>query len=483
MGASSVANWQIKLAFAACLAAWLISPADAAPDDAAIGTTSPRPNVVIFLSDDMGWGQLGYQGGKAVPTPNIDRIASQGVQLTQFYVQSVCSPTRAALLTGRYPFRNGMEERRPRARRGRHAPRRTHAGSSPGRRRLLHGDLRQVALGQLVQVSSAAGRAALPTSTAFTALIDSFTHRRDSIFDWHRNEQPLNEPGYSTDLIADEFARVVAAPTWPAPAFSMFPLTRCTGRMTAGRNRGKISRQPATGDAFVHGCRRRTDALRGREKRSARQHARDLPQRQRRAQERGPQWPVSRPQGRHVRRGRSRGLRACVGRGICPRAASSTKCCTSSISIPRWSSCAAARSSSPCRSTAATPGPRSPRATPSPHDEIVLSVPGLASSETGPPAIRVGNFKLVGDELYDLAHDVSETRDVAGEHPDIVAKLKGRLAQLASERRPPESHGRTPGNRPATAGRRREPRPDSRLDHRRCGGSRPVHEIEAKAAE
>src|SRR5215213_1371277 len=70
-----------------------------------------RPNIVIFLSDDMGWGQLGYQGGKDVATPNIDRIAREGVRLTQFYVQSVCSPTRAALLTGRYPFRNGMEER------------------------------------------------------------------------------------------------------------------------------------------------------------------------------------------------------------------------------------------------------------------------------------------------------------------------------------------------------------------------------------
>src|SRR5215218_1608260 len=70
-----------------------------------------KPNIVLFLSDDMGWGQLGYQGGQQVKTPSIDRIAREGVTLTQFYVQAVCSPTRAALMTGRYPFRNGMEER------------------------------------------------------------------------------------------------------------------------------------------------------------------------------------------------------------------------------------------------------------------------------------------------------------------------------------------------------------------------------------
>src|SRR5688500_17004710 len=77
----------------------------------AAGGTSPKPNIVIYLSDDLGWSQVGLNVGREVPTPNIDRIAREGAKLTQFYVQSVCSPTRAALLTGRYPFRNGMEER------------------------------------------------------------------------------------------------------------------------------------------------------------------------------------------------------------------------------------------------------------------------------------------------------------------------------------------------------------------------------------
>jgi arylsulfatase A-like enzyme len=80
----------------------------------------------------------------------------------------------------------------------------------------------------------------------------------------------------------------------------------------------------------------------------------------------------------------------------------------------------------------------------SPRSELILSVPGLETSETGPPAIRVGDYKLVGDELYHLADDPGETRDLAGQMPDRVAAMKLRLQQLAEERRTPEVHGRPP---------------------------------------
>jgi arylsulfatase A-like enzyme len=68
------------------------------------------PNILVILSDDMNWHHPGFNGGPVL-TPNLDRLAEQGTMLSQFYVHSVCSPTRAAFLTGRYPFRNGMEER------------------------------------------------------------------------------------------------------------------------------------------------------------------------------------------------------------------------------------------------------------------------------------------------------------------------------------------------------------------------------------
>lgn len=67
---------------------------------------SVKPNVVYIMADDVGWGDLSVHGG-GVPTPNIDRIFSQGVELTQFMGWCVCSPTRAMLLTGRHPIRVG----------------------------------------------------------------------------------------------------------------------------------------------------------------------------------------------------------------------------------------------------------------------------------------------------------------------------------------------------------------------------------------
>jgi len=68
-----------------------------------------RPNIVLFLADDLGWGDLGCYGCEHIQTPNLDRFATQGVQLTQCYSGSaVCSPSRSALLTGRTPHRNGV---------------------------------------------------------------------------------------------------------------------------------------------------------------------------------------------------------------------------------------------------------------------------------------------------------------------------------------------------------------------------------------
>src|SRR5262245_53935353 len=70
-----------------------------------------RPNVLVFLMDDVGWGDFGcYGAGVAVgaPTPNFDRIARNGLQLTSCYSEPTCSPSRATLLTGRVPNRHGL---------------------------------------------------------------------------------------------------------------------------------------------------------------------------------------------------------------------------------------------------------------------------------------------------------------------------------------------------------------------------------------
>ena len=70
-----------------------------------------KPNVVFILADNVGYGDMGPYGGgelRGYPTPNADRLAREGLRLTQFLVESTCTPSRAALMTGQYPIRNGL---------------------------------------------------------------------------------------------------------------------------------------------------------------------------------------------------------------------------------------------------------------------------------------------------------------------------------------------------------------------------------------
>ena len=70
-------------------------------------TTRP-PNIVLLLADDLGIGDVGCFGNVTLRTPNIDRLATEGVKLTHFLAAgAICTPSRAALLTGRYPIRSG----------------------------------------------------------------------------------------------------------------------------------------------------------------------------------------------------------------------------------------------------------------------------------------------------------------------------------------------------------------------------------------
>jgi len=73
------------------------------------GKTAPRPNLVVILADDLGYGDLGVQGSRAIETPHVDKVAAEGMRFTQFYSSApICSPSRAGLLTGRYPLRSGI---------------------------------------------------------------------------------------------------------------------------------------------------------------------------------------------------------------------------------------------------------------------------------------------------------------------------------------------------------------------------------------
>ena len=74
-----------------------------------VASAAKSPNIVIILADDLGYGDLGCYGHPTIRTPNLDRMAAEGMRFTDFYVAAcVCTPSRAALLTGRLPIRNGM---------------------------------------------------------------------------------------------------------------------------------------------------------------------------------------------------------------------------------------------------------------------------------------------------------------------------------------------------------------------------------------
>jgi arylsulfatase A-like enzyme len=89
------------------LASALLAPLSVLPA-AAPDTSASRPNIILCMTDDQGWGDVGYNGLKKIQTPNIDAMAAAGLRFNRFYAQQSCSPTRASVMTGRHPNRMGV---------------------------------------------------------------------------------------------------------------------------------------------------------------------------------------------------------------------------------------------------------------------------------------------------------------------------------------------------------------------------------------
>jgi N-acetylgalactosamine-6-sulfatase len=96
----------IKVCHFATAVAWLFATLSIVGAET---TTPSKPNIVFILVDDLGWGDLGCYGNLDIATPNLDRLADEGMLFEQFYVNaSLCSPSRAAMITGRFPATNGI---------------------------------------------------------------------------------------------------------------------------------------------------------------------------------------------------------------------------------------------------------------------------------------------------------------------------------------------------------------------------------------
>ncbi|MGB8168625.1 MAG: arylsulfatase [Chthoniobacteraceae bacterium] len=190
---------------------------------ASAAESAPRPNIVFLLIDDLGYSDVGFMGCKDIQTPNIDKLAHGGAILDAHYVQPVCSPTRAALMTGRYATHTGVYTIvRPHAKWGLPLGERTLANAlkDAGYETAITGKWH---LGEF-------DRAYVPTSRGFDhqyghyfGAIDYFTHIRDGSHDWYRDDKELKEEGYSTHLVAREACRLIAEKDKTKPLFLYVP--------------------------------------------------------------------------------------------------------------------------------------------------------------------------------------------------------------------------------------------------------------------
>jgi arylsulfatase A-like enzyme len=169
-----------------------------------------KPNILHIVADDLGWKDVGFNGATDIKTPNIDALATGGAKFSQFYTQSMCTPTRAALMTGRYPFRYGLQTIVIPGPAGYGLDTTEHllpqclkdAGYTTaiiGKWHLGHADIKYwpKQRGFDYQYGAMIGE------------LDYYTHSDAGVLDWFRNNQPVKEEGYTTQLIGNDAVKYI----------------------------------------------------------------------------------------------------------------------------------------------------------------------------------------------------------------------------------------------------------------------------------
>lgn len=186
------------------------APTSLAGNTDAAATAGTRPNIVHIVADDLGWKDVGFNGCTDIKTPNIDKLAAEGARLSNFYVQPMCTPTRACLMTGRYPFLYGLQ---------------TAVIPSVSSYGL---DTSEVLMPQVLKDAGYdtaiigkwhlghADKKYWPKQRGFDyqygAMIgelDYFTHDEHGVLDWFRNNEPVREEGYTTTLLGKDAAKYI----------------------------------------------------------------------------------------------------------------------------------------------------------------------------------------------------------------------------------------------------------------------------------
>ncbi|MBE9227265.1 arylsulfatase [Phormidium sp. LEGE 05292] len=184
-----------------------------------------RPHILFIMSDDQGWKDVGFNGSD-IKTPNLDRLVQTGARLEQYYAHPMCTPSRAALLTGRYPHRYGLQ---------------TAVIPSAGTYGLATDEwLLPQSLKTAGYKSAIVGKWHLghadrkywPLQRGFDyqygpilGEIDYFTHSAHGTVDWYRNNQLVKEEGYVTTLLGQDAAKLIQEHDPNTPLFLYLAFT------------------------------------------------------------------------------------------------------------------------------------------------------------------------------------------------------------------------------------------------------------------
>ena len=189
----------------------------------ALSGAAEKPNIVFILADDLGSYDVSWRGSE-IKTPHLDKLAKAGARLENFYVQPVCSPTRASLMTGRYPMRYGLQAGvvRPWANYG-----------LPLEERMLPQALREVGYTTVICGKWHLGsfdRKYWPNPRGFDhwyghlqGALDYYTHLRDGKLDWWRDGEPNHDEGYTTHLVGREAVKFIRDQPRDKPLFLYVP--------------------------------------------------------------------------------------------------------------------------------------------------------------------------------------------------------------------------------------------------------------------
>jgi arylsulfatase A-like enzyme len=207
-------NWFSRLLTAVLCAAFATStlshPASAA---------DTKPNIVYIVADDLGWKDVGFHGSD-IRTPNLDKLAAAGARLEAFYAQPMCTPTRAALMTGRYPFRYGLQTAVIAS---------SHTYGLPTDEWLLPQALKEAGYYTAIVGKWHLGHADQkywPRQRGFDyqygpliGEIDYFTHEQHGVVDWYRDNKQVKEEGYSTTLLGNDAVKLIHAHNPSTPLY------------------------------------------------------------------------------------------------------------------------------------------------------------------------------------------------------------------------------------------------------------------------